>query len=360
MTTINWRKIHNLLCIRLDNMGDVLMTTPAFHAIKVAHPHISLSLLTSSEGAKITKYIPDIHQAIIFSAAWTKQKGKKKLKETLPLLQEKFDAAIIFTNFSQSPLPAAMVCYLSNIPLVIAYCRENPHSLISHWIPDKEPFTYIRHGVERQLSLVKELGIPVMNDSLQLTEKKRDIFSLLEKTSQYIHFAKPFIIIHPGASEQKRIFSTKVLAQSANILLHDLHYQVIITGTKTEQPLGEYIQQYTQNKIINLIGKLSLGELISLIKRAKLFISNNTGPVHIASALQIPTLVLYAKTNPEHIPWKVQHSVLYFDVPEKQKSKNQLLQHIPFPHTRTISPQTIIEEAKKLLDISIEMPSLYV
>ncbi len=66
-----------------------------------------------------------------------------------------FDAAVIFTVYSQSPLPAAMLCYLAGIPRRLAHCRENPYALLSDWLREPEPQQRTRHEVERQLDLVR-------------------------------------------------------------------------------------------------------------------------------------------------------------------------------------------------------------
>ena len=71
------------------------------------------------------------------------------------LREQRFDAAVIFSVFSQNPLPAAFLCHLADIPLRLAYCRENPYHVLTHWVPDPEPRAGIRHEVQRQLDLVR-------------------------------------------------------------------------------------------------------------------------------------------------------------------------------------------------------------
>src|SRR5690606_22825058 len=74
------------------------------------------------------------------------------------LKQYRFDGCVIFTVYSQNPLPAAMLAWMAGIPLRLAYCRENPYQLLSHWVPDDEPYSQIRHQVVRDLELVKHIG----------------------------------------------------------------------------------------------------------------------------------------------------------------------------------------------------------
>src|SRR5690606_29741612 len=71
---------------------------------------------------------------------------------------QQFDACVVFTVYSQNPLPAAMIAYLAGIPLRLAYCRENPYGLLTDWFPDPEPLTTIHHQVERDVNLVARIG----------------------------------------------------------------------------------------------------------------------------------------------------------------------------------------------------------
>src|SRR5436309_2721703 len=110
-----WAGVHRLLCVRLDSMGDVLMTTPAIRALRESLPGVEVTLLTSPSGAEIAHMVPDIDRVIEYEAPWMKGTAGGDAApdfEMLRLLaQERFDAAVIFTVFSQSPLPAALLCH---------------------------------------------------------------------------------------------------------------------------------------------------------------------------------------------------------------------------------------------------------
>ena len=84
------------------------------------------------------------------------------------LSRRSFDASVIFTVFSQNPLPTAMLCYMAGIRRVAAYCRENPYALLSEWLPDTEPLYRTRHEVQRQIDLVTYLGAKPASANLSL------------------------------------------------------------------------------------------------------------------------------------------------------------------------------------------------
>ncbi len=121
-----WSSAANVLCVRLDALGDVLMTTPAFRALKESRPGGRITLLTSPSGAEGARLVPEIDDVIVYEAPWMKATASRTdstadLAMVAELKRRAFDAAIIFTVYSQNPLPAALLCYLAEIPLRLAY-----------------------------------------------------------------------------------------------------------------------------------------------------------------------------------------------------------------------------------------------
>src|SRR4051812_4196285 len=143
MNNRDWKNARNILCVRLDNGGDVLMTTPAIRAIKNSQPQRRITLLTSNAGAAMARHIPEIDAVIRCEAPWVKNAAAQRPTAVLELRDDiaarQFDAAIIFTVYSQTPLPAAMLCFLAGIPLRLAHCRENPYHLLTEWVRETEP-----------------------------------------------------------------------------------------------------------------------------------------------------------------------------------------------------------------------------
>lgn len=154
-----WSEARHVLGVRLDNMGDVLMSTPALHALRA--PGRRISLLTSSAGAALAPHLADVDDVLAYDASWVKREGAsadgdrqaiERLRELRP------DAAVIFTVHSQSALPAALMLRLAGVPRVLAYSRENPYQLLTDWVSEPEPHRVRRHEVLRQLTLVRTVG----------------------------------------------------------------------------------------------------------------------------------------------------------------------------------------------------------
>jgi ADP-heptose:LPS heptosyltransferase len=328
----NWSGKKNILCIRLDNMGDLLMSSPAIRALKESFKS-KITLLTSSAAGGIAKYIPGIDQVIVFDVPWVKTTSNEgppgfySLAESLR--KQKFDAAVIFTVFSQNPMPAIMLAYLAGIPDRLAYCRENPYELLTVWIPDKEPYSLINHQVLRDIELVAHVGAAVKNDELLLNVPYSAYVGMEKKLQQAdIQFKNNWMIVHPGASESKRQYPAGEFNKILRKLVDELDVQIIFTGTASERLLIETIRSGIENHSVSVAGLLSIDEFMALIDLAPAVLSVNTGTVHIAAALKTPVVVLYAMTNPQHTPWKVQSTVFPYPVDEMLQSRNEVLRYM--------------------------------
>ena len=165
----DWGNCRNILCIRPDNMGDLIMSGPAIRALKEAF-NAKITVLTSTMAASISAFMPEIDEVLVFDMPWVKMEKPADSTAVQQLIgnlrSKKFDAAVVFTVFSQNSLPAAMIAYQAGIPKILAYCRENPYGLLTDWVPDKEPYTLIRHQVERDLYLVAKVSAKVNDDRL--------------------------------------------------------------------------------------------------------------------------------------------------------------------------------------------------
>jgi len=350
-----WTRCKNILCVRLDNIGDLLMSAPAIAAVKKSF-RCSITLVASTAGAQVAHYIDGIDAVMVFDAPWVSTKQNPSPDNILSVVEQlkrkRFDGAIIFSTFSQNPMPSILVTYLAQIPLRLAYCRENPYQLLTDWIPEKEPYAFVKHQVRRDLDLVKRIGAQSDEDRLHVrlpanmeaVHKKLITAGLVPE--------KPWLVIHPGVSEQKREFPATEWGALASRLVDEIDYQVVITGSEDERSLAATIAAGAHN-VFNTAGMFSLGEFMRVIEMAPLLISVNTSAIHIAAAVRTRVLVLYAMTNPQHIPWRVPARIFPFDVPEALQSKNEILRYVRFKyfsfHVPYPSVDNILQAAKELI-----------
>lgn len=348
-----WTGARRLLCLRLDNLGDVLMTTPAIRALKESIPGVQLTLLTSPSGAALGPLLPDIDGLIEYEAPWVKatpprRDSRPEFGMAAQLQQAGFDAAVIFTVFSQNPLPAAFLTYLAGIPLRLAYCRENPYQLLTHWAPEPDREGEIRHEVQRQLDLVGTIGARTVDDRLSLRlpagALRRARARLLELG---LDCERPWALIHPGATAPSRRYPPESFARAAACLAQE-GVQLVFSGGASERELVEAIRAAGGCPSFSLAGALELAEFAALVSLAPVLVANNSGPAHIAAAVGTPVVDLYALTNPQHTPWRVPQRVLSYDVP----CKNCYRSVCPLGHhdcLRRVAPEQVAQAALELL-----------
>ena len=353
MKRVDWSEAKNVLAVRLDNIGDVLMTTPAIRALKESVPGRRVTLLTSTAGAQVAPFIREIDQVITFAAPWMKATGDEPTMDGAMIVQlaaRNFDAAVIFTVYSQNPLPAAYLAYLAGIPLRLAHCRENPYRLLTHWVPEPEPAKGVRHEVRRQLDLVAATGARTADDRLSFRvprSAREQAWRTLIPLG--INGDRPLVVAHPGASASSRRYPPEMFARALELIARDTGCHLVLTGDEHEVALVESIRDSMTAPSHSFAGRLDLGGLGALIAAADVLVSNNTGPVHIAAALGTPVVDLYALTNPQHTPWKVPCRVLFHDVPCRYCYKSVC----PSGHhecLRNVAPETVAEAARQLLD----------
>lgn len=353
--TPDWAHVSNVLAVRLDSMGDVLMTTPALAAMRHSLPHARITLLTSDAGLEAAQRVEAIDECLVYAAPWMAAGDKAAsasadLDFIARLTERRFDAAVIFTVCTQSALPAALACRLADIPLRLAHARENPYALLSNWVPDTDiRIGTVRHEVQRQLDLVGHIGCEAADDHLRLRYGSADVRQAQEHVAaKGGSIGQPYLVIHPGANAASRRYPARHFAAAARLLEESARCQLIFTGSEHEIDLiAEAASQLTRPAIC-LAGQLNLGELAALIAGARALLCNNTGPAHIAAAVGTPVVVLYALTNPQHTPWKVSARILSHEVP----CRNCLKSRCPQTHhdcLERISPQKVAEAVLELL-----------
>ena len=316
----DWDQAQNILCVRLDQLGDVLMSTPAIRALKNSVPARRITLLSSASGSAAAPYVPELHDAIVYAAPWMKSSGPHNSAIDLALIRmlqsRRFDAAVIFTSYSQSPLPAALLCTLADIPLRVAHCRENPYHLLSDWVRDPEPHDKVRHEVRRQLDLVAAVGSHTREQRLSFSIPAADIAWARQRLDALdIDPAQPWLLLHPGASAPSRRYPASQWRDVADRFATTLHCPLVFTGAASETALIALIRHAMDAPSHSLAGALTLGRFAAMISLAPLIITNNSAPAHLAAAVGTPVVDLYALTNPQHTPWQVPCRVLFHPVP---------------------------------------------
>ena len=164
--------LQRILAVRLDNAGDVVMLGPALRALRAFAPAGHLALLASPVGAQAAELLPEVDEVITVRAVWQDASDAlafdpdRERRLVQRLADGRFDAAFIFTSFSQSPFPAAYACYLAHVPVRAGQPGDFGGAVLSHRVPSAPGGS---HQVDRNLHLLEHLGIPVPSRALRVS-----------------------------------------------------------------------------------------------------------------------------------------------------------------------------------------------
>lgn len=306
-----WRAVKRLLVIRLDNIGDIILLSSAVRAVKEELPAVSITLMSSPAGAEAAPLIPGVDDIIICRAVWQDAFGRMPLdsgREQLlirQLQEQRFDAVLIFTSFSQGPHVPGYVCYLAEIPLRAAQTREFSGSVFTDWV---KPLPDDAHQAARNLHLLRSLGFAVRNTELELRIPPDDELSAraaLERVG--LNAEEPYVVLAPGASCDARRYDAGEFLAAAYALARKSGYPLLIVGTAAE---GKQIRTVAKERsVIPFFGQTTVPQLAAVIKNAALVIANNSAAMHIADVYRRPLVVVYSGTDYVQ-QWRPQSSPL--------------------------------------------------
>jgi ADP-heptose:LPS heptosyltransferase len=305
-----WRLVRNILAMRLDNIGDVLMTSPALRAIKENLPQSRLTLMASPGGATASELLPWVDEVLPWRVLW-QDLGKldfepeREWRLIKTLRDRHFDAAIIFTSFSQTPHPAGYLCYLAGIPLRLGESKEWGGGVLSTDVksaPDEI------HQVERNLRLIESVGFQVSDRSLAIRIPESAQYRAMQLLSEHgLTADSPYILLNPWTTCQSRNYKLERFAIAARRLAEITGWRVVVTGVEQDRSLSDPLLETLKSDAIDLIGATRLTELAALIAGARLMVSNNTSTMHIADATRTPSVILFAGTEYES-QWRPRHT----------------------------------------------------
>jgi heptosyltransferase-2 len=294
----------NLLVRGVNWIGDGVMTLPALRAMRKAMPETKISLLVKPWVSPLFENNPNIDEIIIYGDEHKGTIGKIKLSRMLN--KKEFCGTILLQN----AFDAALITFLAGIKERAGYNRDGRGLLLttSVSVPKNEREV---HQINYYLNLLEQIGINARYSDpyIYLTLNER-----LHARELLKNMKRPILGINPGATygSAKRWFPER-FAEIANWFISDTGGSVIIFGGKSEVDIADEIYKKiipdfrTSNSLLSLAGKISLRELISLIAQCDVFITNDSGPMHIAYAVMTPLVAIFGSTDPQLTgppPWE--------------------------------------------------------
>jgi heptosyltransferase-2 len=280
----------NVLVRGVNWVGDAVMTLPALRALRKALPEARISLLVKPWVSPLFEQDPHVDETIIYGDEYQGAMGKIKISRMLR--KKGFCSAILFQN----AFDAALISFLAGIKERAGYNRDARGFLLTTAVAVPHN-AYERHHIFYYLNLLEQLGIKSEFSSPYV------YLSLAERLSarELLKDARrPILGINPGAAygSAKRWFPER-FAEVANWFLKDTEGSVVIFGGKGEVDIAQEIDKLIPEDKLLLAGKTSLRELVSLISECDVFVTNDSGPLHIAYAVGTPLVAIFGSTDPK-------------------------------------------------------------
>lgn len=293
--------------IRLSSLGDIVLTSPAVRAVRKHFPTARVSMLTASQSADLITENPHLDEVLLFDRRAKDRDSKEMIRIIRVLRERQFDLAIDF----QRKFRTSLFGYLSG-----AKCRVGYHQpkglLCSVRVPDSSG-----HAIDRYFALLRAVGIKAGDRTLELflTESDRT-YARDVMNNRGIDGDKLMVGLFPGAGWKLREWMPDRFAAIGDRLVREFGAQVAVFGGPHERQLADHVIDLMTERATTFAGNHQIRHLAALIERCNLFLTNDTGPMHIAAALRTPTVALFGPGN--HIrfqPLEPIHSTIRHEVP---------------------------------------------
>jgi ADP-heptose:LPS heptosyltransferase len=287
-------KIKKILLYRTDRLGDMILTLPVLKVIRNYFNDSKITVFCDEKFLTI-KDISDNADLLIGFDANRIRSINGLFQKISEINNQSFDLAVDL-------MPAA--CYLSSVIMMFVKAKYKSGlavGLRKYFINIKSyPDENIYFETDRVFHIVKQIGINRSSDKLLISSYNKDdekIGNMLK--SKFISEKDLLIGIHPGVGKlnPKKSWDLKKYSELGLMLMEKYKANIVLTGSKIEKESMSEINEYSGNKFIILNSELNAGQLISLIKKMKLFISANTGPMHIAVLSGVPAVIINGYSN---------------------------------------------------------------
>lgn len=287
--------IRKILILRPDGIGDAINSTPAIANLKDAYPDAHISVVVRPPGAEILNLNPYIDEIIVYDA----ESLREKLHFCENLRLEGYDLAVTLRNM----LECNLMTYLSGARYRVGwkYPLRKLSLFLTHRYDQNDP-KGVKHEIDRNMDVVRLIGVKGNKRELILclSEEER-IWASNFLNSEEPDNNVPIVGIHPGGSTDDKLWPAENYAHIANQLGQKLNVQIMLFSGPNEADLAQGIQNMMTIPPIPASG-LSLRQFSALLEKCSLFICNDSGPMHIAAALKVPTIAIFGSTD--YVRWR--------------------------------------------------------
>lgn len=300
---------NRLLLIRPDHLGDLLLTTPALHWLRQTNPDLQIHMLVGPWSADVLMENPDVDQVITFPfPGFTKSEKTSVQAPYVQLLNAArmirhigYTGAVILRS---DHWWGALLAKLAGISRRIGYDLPETRQFLNKRIPLLNEHAALQNA--RLLANATRQEMPEATDlmlRLPVSEEER-VWVTSYLTERGIDQNKPLIIIHPGSGAASKLWNEDSWAWIGSTLAEQLEGTLLFTGGDAEAPLIQRIQALTNTTSYSLAGDTNVRTLAALYERSAIVLGPDSGPLHVATAVNVPSVALFGPADSiEFGPW---------------------------------------------------------
>ncbi len=292
----------NILIVRTDRIGDVILTTPAIETVHRNFPQARITVLVSALTRDLIEGNPCVNEVLIDDRLG-KHKGVGGFWRLVgELKRRRFDLAIVVHTKKRTNL----LCFWAGILERAGYRDKNFGFLLTKGFPDERHFGK-KHESEYCLDLLRTMGLKVERPSMFLPlqpEAERWVQGWFNEND--LSPSSKLVAVHPGASDPTKCWPIQSFAHLIDQLVGQHRCSVILCGGKETVTLAQTIRSQSTQPFLDMTGKTTIAQTASLLKKCRLLVSNDSGPVHVAAAAGIYVISLFLRNQPGINPerWK--------------------------------------------------------
>lgn len=289
------KTFQNILIVRTDRIGDVVLTSPAIKAVRQFYPSARISILVTPATYDLVYGNPYLDEVLIDD-----RQGKHKgFLGSLKLIQEirskKYDLAIIYHTKRRYN----WACFMAGIPYRLGFKNNKFGFLLNYPLKDSRP-SGEKHEAEYCMDVLRAIGIENNDLSLLVPVQKSAEDWAIQWMQENNVRSNDFIAIHPGASDPAKCWSNANFAELIDRLTGRYTLKIVLLGSASTGLNATAILQQTRqsSQCLNLTGRTSVAQMASLLRRSRLLISNDSGPVHVAAGVGSSVISLFLRNDP--------------------------------------------------------------
>ncbi len=299
-----------ILVVAPSWVGDAVMATPALRAIRELYPDAQITCLCRRYVKPVLNGLPSFDRVMTYRTGKSAGKSGRGLLQLAGRLRRgRFTTAILLTNSFKT----ALVCKMAGVKQVVGYDRDGRGFLLTDkLLPSKDKGKFIPTPIVRYyLGLAQYMGSPARSTrmTLAITAKERqEAAEVLARCGLSPDLHRParlrqgaLVMLNPGAQYgAAKCWAPEQFAAVADRLVVECGATILLSGTSKERRIIDSIQRHMTHAAVDISDKgLSLGGLKEIVRRCDLMITNDTGPRHIAAALDVPVVTVFGPTHPE-------------------------------------------------------------